>query len=301
MGFPDAELPLTDSSPCVLIDTERADASPGLSGSVASSTRRKIPLLQLAGFVATIVVVGLLCSLLVKPWIHHLSWWKVFRRCVSISSLIALWVFMRYLHRQPIRSLGLGAWRAGKRPLLQGVITGFGGALLLAGIYLASGACHIVVSLDDAKLWGTVIGFLPGAVLVATLEELIFRGYVLRQLLAYSAPLAIATSSAAYALVHMPTVFEWPGTGLELVGLAILGGVLALSALRTGQLYAAIGLHAALSYCARVNKLLLGFPYPNLQWLVGTNRLVNGVIAWFILLIIGLFIARKIRVLSSRE
>ena len=298
MGFPDAELPLTDSSPCVLTDTEHADASPGLSGNASFSTRRTIPLLYLAGFVATIFAVSLVFSLLAKPWIHHFSWWKVFRRCVSISSLVALWVFMRYLHRQPIRSLGLGTWRTGKWPLLQGVTTGFGGALLLASIYLVSGACQIVVSLDSAKLWGTVIGFLPGAMLVATLEELIFRGYILRQLLAYSVPLAIASSSTAYALVHMPTVFEWPGTGLELVGLAILGGVLALSALRTGQLYLAIGLHAALSYCARVNKLLLGFPYPNLQWLVGTNRLVNGVIAWFILLIIGLFIARKIRVLS---
>ncbi|MEK7214709.1 MAG: CPBP family intramembrane glutamic endopeptidase, partial [Chloroflexota bacterium] len=132
--------------------------------------------------------------------------------------------------------------------------------------------------------------------LVGGLEELIFRGYLLRQLLACSQPLAVAGSSAAYALVHLRPNPVWPSSGLELAGLFILGCVLAASVLRTKQLYLAIGLHASLAYWARTNKLLIDFTAPpELQWLTGTNRLINGVAAWCALAGIGWWMTRRDR------
>ena len=56
--------------------------------------------------------------------------------------------------------------------------------------------------------------------------------------------------------------------------------VLALTVLWTHQLWLAIGLHAALAYGAQVNRLVIAIPNSSLTWLVGSNRLINGVAAW---------------------
>jgi membrane protease YdiL (CAAX protease family) len=97
----------------------------------------------------------------------------------------------------------------------------------------------------------------------------------------------VTVSSALYSVGHLKTS-EWTLlTGLELGGLFLLGTVLAFSYLRTRQLYLAIGLHAALAYGARVNKLLIQFSDVSLAWLTGTSRLVNGLSAWLVLAAIG--------------
>lgn len=294
MGSPDTELLLADPLPSASTDLIQEDASShGPPSSAPPSLRRITPLLHLVGFTVTIIAISAVLTLIAKVWLDHLSWWTVFRRCASISSFIALWAFMRYLHRQPIRSLGLGAWRAGKRPLFRGAATGVIAAFALGAIYLASGACEITLTMAPARLWGTLLVFVPAAIIIGTLEELIFRGYILRQLMAYSMPVAVAISSVAYALVHFRAAFEWPNTGFELVGLFLLGCVLSLSALRTGQLYLSIGLHAVLAYFARINKLVVAFPEPKLLWLIGTSRLVNGILPWMVLLIIGWVIIRR--------
>ena len=100
-------------------------------------------------------------------------------------------------------------------------------------------------------------------------------------------PLAVAISGALYALVHLRDSSWTAATYRELFGLFLLGGVLALSYLRTRQLYFAIGLHAALAYGARVNKLVIQIPDASLSWLTGTSRLINGVVSWIVLLCLG--------------
>ncbi len=245
-------------------------------------------------FALSIVVVSLLLSWIVQFWVH-LSLWKIFRRCVSIAAALMLWVFIRLVHGRSLRSFGLGAWREGKRQLLQGILLGCGVVLVLGGVYLVIGVCRISIHENHWHVGRTLVAFVPAAILIAVLEELVFRGYILQQLLASSRRLAVLGSSISYALVHLRPSMIWPGTALELIGLWILGLVLAASYLRTKQLYLAVGLHAALAYFARVNKLLVEFTNPSLQWLVGSNRLVNGVIAWFVLLGVGWVIARRTR------
>jgi len=256
-----------------------------MEASCATNLRR------LLWFSLSVVASSVVISGVARYWVD-LPWWKVFRRCVSVAAALTLWIFLRRVHGQSFRSLGLGSWSQGKRQLICGVVLGFGAVLLVGGLYLASQVCRVSVHPDRWRLWRTLIGFLPAAGLIAVLEELIFRGYVLQQLLACSRRLAVAGSSAAYALVHLRPNLAWPSTGFELVGLFLLGWVLAQSFLFTKQLYLAIGLHAALAYCARVNKLLVEFTAPSLQWLVGTSRLVNGVIAWVALLGVGWIVAR---------
>ena len=260
-----------------------------------SKSRRLSNVKYLLWFALSIVVVSLLLSWIVRFWIH-LSLWKTFRRCVSIAAALMLWTFIRVVHGRSLRSFGLGAWREGKRQLLQGILLGCGAVLVIGGLYLVVGVCRISIHENHWHVGQTLIGFIPAVILIAVLEELVFRGYVLQQLLASSRRLAVFGSSLSYALVHLRPSMIWPGTALELIGLWILGVVLAASYLRTKQLYLAVGLHAALAYFARVNKLLVEFTNPSLQWLVGSNRLVNGVIAWLVLLGIGWVISRRTRV-----
>ncbi|MBI4353703.1 MAG: CPBP family intramembrane metalloprotease [Candidatus Omnitrophica bacterium] len=268
------------------LDNSLRHSSVGQAGSKSSAS-----LLRLLAFTFATALLALIISWVVHPW-TTLSWWKVFRRCVSISAAISLWGMLRFVDRASLRSLGFGAWSRGRTDMARGLSMGLAMLLLIGGCYLAIGACRISIHPDAWRLWRTIVGFIPAALLVGVLEEAIFRGYILHQLIALSTPMAIAGSSLSYAVVHLRGEWMWPSTALELAGLTVLGVVLALSRLKTGQLYLAIGLHASLAYGARVNKLLIEFPDSSMAWLVGTNRLINGIAAWVALMGVGWLITR---------
>ena len=230
--------------------------------------------------------IGAVLTLLATPWLE-LSWWTVFRRCVSIAAALSLWLCIRKFEHRSFRSYGLSASGSWTRQLLFGLLLGFGTLGLMLAMGLASGICRIELTPDRIKLWRTVLGFLPAAGLVGVLEELVFRGFLLQHLMVCSTRRAVVVSSALYALLHLKAPTLTMATSLELGGLFLLGVILSLSYLRTRQLFLAIGLHAALAYGARVNKLLIQFSDMFPSWLVGTSRLVNGLMGWAALLGIG--------------
>ena len=233
-----------------------------------------------------VFLLGGVMSLAVKPWVH-LSLWMIFRRCVSIAAAISLWVSLARWERQSVRACGLSASRDGAEQLACGLLLGGSILLFMLGMYLMTGVCHIDMTPDRVKLWRTLVGFVPAALLVGVLEELVFRGYLLRHLLPYSKPIACIASSLLYAVVHLKTPpTEWM-MWMELGGLFLLGMTLSLSYLLTNQLSFAIGLHAILAYGARVNKLVISFPNSPFAWIFGTSRLVNGMVSWVGLLLMG--------------
>ena len=240
----------------------------------------------MALFVLLVFLIAAGLSLLAQPWVD-LSLWQIFRRCVSVAAGLSLWLIIRRLQNRSFGSYGLPGFREGRRDLYFGLALGVGTLLALLAFGLLTGACRIGVTPDRVRLWQTLLSFLPAALLVGVLEELVFRGLILQQLLGYSKPLAVLLSSASYSAVHLKTTTTGLAVWLELGGLFLLGAVLAFSYLRTGRLYLAVGLHATLAYGARVNKLLVAFPHPSLSWLIGTSRLVNGVFSWVVLLGIG--------------
>lgn len=230
---------------------------------------------------------GALLAVAAHPFVP-LPWWKVFRRCASIAAAAGLWLSIRVFERRSFASYGLPPLRdgAGKRELCLGLLLGVTALGAAAGLGLATGVYEIAVTPNRLQLWRTLIGFLPAAILVGVLEEAVFRGFVLQHLLAASRSAAVLASSAAYAVVHLRTRTLDPGAWLELGGLFLLGLVLCLACFRTGRLSLAIGLHAALAYGARVNKLLIRIE-TDVPWLVGTNRLVNGLAGWAALLVLA--------------
>ncbi len=255
-------------------------------------------LFLLAGFTVAIALVSGLLSLVARLWIA-LPWWKVFRRCVSIGTLLVLWAFMRYGHRLPVRSLGLGPWRQGRVQLALGVLLGVTALTALSVLYLVSGVLTVSIYPDRARVVRTLLIAPFAMALVGIMEELIFRGYIFKQLRLCSEWLAVIGSSVVYALVHLRTDVVWPGSCFELVGLFILGCVLAIAVVQTGQLYLSIGLHASLAFGARVNKQLVEFASGPPGWLVGTSRLVNGVVAWVLIGSLAVLIMRYARQRSA--
>ena len=236
---------------------------------------------------ACLLAIGLALAGLAMPWVD-LPWWKVFRRCASIAAAASLWLCIRRFERRSWASYGLARGREAARQFGFGLLLGLATLGAMLGIGLLTGACRIDVTPDRLRLWRTVLGFLPAAGLVSVLEELLFRGFILQHLVIASRGFAVLASSVAYALVHLKGAeIVTLATGMELVGLALLGVVLCLSALATHQLSLAIGLHAAFAYGVRVNKLLIAFPDPSLSWLVGTSRLVNGLASWAALLAVA--------------
>lgn len=236
------------------------------------------------------LLVSAALSLLAMPW-TELPAWKVVRRCVSLAAALALWLSVTRWEGRSLRSLGVREARAGKRQFLIGLGIGVWALGLLLALGLASGTCVIHVTPDRFRLWRTVLTFIPGAVLVSVLEELVFRGFILQRLVVFSTPVAVAVSSLLYALVHLKASVLTVAAASELIGLFIFGGVLSLCYLVTKQLYLSMGLHASLAYGVRVNKLLVEFPDASLAWLTGTHRLVNGVSSWALLLVLAVGVA----------
>lgn len=263
---------------------------PAASDRAALSRARRSALWSVVRFGLCVFLLSLTASLLVSPWCD-LPWWKVFRRCVSVGAAVGLWLCITKFEQRSVQSYGLSADGRGRSQLLLGILLGLVGLGVMLGMGMASGAYRIDVTPDRVRLWRTALGFLPAAAIVSVLEELVFRGFILQHLVAFSRPVAVALSSAAYAIVHLKTTPLFTlGTWLELGGLFLLGSVLALSYLVTNRLSLAIGLHAVLAYGARVNKLVIQFADPSMAWLFGTSRLVNGLMNWLLLLGIGGFI-----------
>ena len=118
----------------------------------------------------------------------------------------------------------------------------------------------------------------------------------MRHLIPYSKPVACIASSLLYALVHLKSTAEFGYLSwLELGGLFLLGSVLSITYLATQQLSLALGLHTIFAYAARVNKLILEFPHSSVYWLLGTGRMVNGLMSWVALLGIGVIVVSLTR------
>jgi membrane protease YdiL (CAAX protease family) len=116
---------------------------------------------------------------------------------------------------------------------------------------------QLLRDLDQHRDTGTIVLFFVGAVIFAPLvEELLFRGVLLRALLRKVEPAtAVVVSALIFALVHY---IGDPNTLPFLPALAGLGAVLAMTALRTGDLSASIFIHAGFNLTTTVLFLASG-------------------------------------------
>ena len=231
------------------------------------------------------------------------------RRYLLVVTLVVFLVLRRWV---PWRDLTRRGFRDSRRRWAH---LGFGAAMALAliAVYLAlmAGLGHAVWSPDPpGYMLEKTVEYLLLAVVVALAEETFFRGIVFRAMLTDWGPCrALVVSSTVYAVLHCISGSYWatpgwqPGVGLDLlkayftdaagsllpdlrlvVGLFLLGALLAYLYLRTGSLWASIGFHSGLVLTSKLMKKMVnraeGFP----SWLLGDYQfLVSGAACWAIL------------------
>ncbi|MGF1449493.1 MAG: lysostaphin resistance A-like protein [Opitutales bacterium] len=171
----------------------------------------------------------------------------------------------------------------------------------------------------DRSIALTLLSMLPGAVLIGLLEEVVFRGLVLRIFLSAfrSAWPAIVLGSLFFAAVHFkfPDPF-WEGTGrvvewhsgfyvawwtllgplaeaqaaglvghflASVVNYALLGVVLAVLFIRTGSLLACAGMHSGLVLAMLTYGRLYNVQAGEWHWLLGSTPIRDGLLATVLL------------------
>lgn len=271
------------------------------------------PLRALAIYIAVVFIGGALLA----PWLHWLAQpfahafpklaREPFHRYVDRSLLIlalgGLWLLLKNLGAASPKDIGLvhpaGQWKK----LGAGFLLGFISLAIVAGLALAVGARHLNGKLSGGRLVEKFLGAMATAVVVAVLEEILFRGALfgaLRKVFHWI--FALVISSMIYAIVHFlespkePAAITWL-SGMQLLpsmlgnfvnwrevipgffNLTLAGALLALAYQRTGNLYFSIGLHAGWIFWLKLyGAVTAKVPAANL-WLWGTEKLVNGWIA----------------------
>lgn len=174
--------------------------------------------------------------------------------------LAVTWLFVRFLDRRPLASIGLRWPAGGPRAAWRQLVTAPLGAVAVLGAWLVLvlafpaflAAVHYGgISLRSPAWWPLPPALLLGVLLIAFLlqgglEELIVRGYIYHTLRERWRPWAAALfSSALFALLHAgnPHVSVW-----ALLNVLLAGLVLAALVERTGSLWSATLAHGVWNF-----------------------------------------------------
>ncbi|MGF1484976.1 MAG: lysostaphin resistance A-like protein [Opitutales bacterium] len=201
---------------------------------------------------------------------------------------------------------------------------GVGAGLFLIAILAQSLMAEVVRKPErqEAFLPLTLLSMLPGAVIIGILEEIVFRGLVLRIFLSAfrSSWLAVLLTAVFFATVHFKfpnpywegsgRVVEWhsgfyvalwtllgPLAEADLSGFApffiasyvnytLLGVVLGVLFVRSQSLLVCAGLHSGLVLAMLTYSKLYNVDAGSLHWLLGTTPLRDGFLATGLLVIL---------------
>jgi uncharacterized protein len=242
-----------------------------------------------------------LLAALAAPWIFWITQWvaghvpalqdlarspfhRYVNRCLLFFAVLGLWPFLWSLGGASWRAVGLvppaGQWRR----LAEGFLLGLATLAAAGSITLLVGSRRWDPRISE-QTWAVVPGIAVTAIIVALLEETLFRGtlfgYLRRQ---HEWKVALVISSAFYAAMHFlksvkgPPDITW-SSGFEQLGrmlagfldpgrlvpgflsLTITGMALGIAYQRTGNLCFSLGLHAGWVFWLKtLNVLTVGGP-----------------------------------------
>ncbi len=248
---------------------------------------------------------------------HRYKFERIFNRLVMIGALLAVVLFVRF-KKEIFTAYGMG-WKPQSFGLF---LKGFGTGLLTLGavavLSLLSGrAVYLPASLSRTAWMIKLTGVFGTALLIGTMEEFFFRGFIFRSLLkALKNRLfpSVLIATAFYSIIHfigMKKIFigedpgfvdglrligapfvslaAWPqfwpqAVGLFLFGLALIGAVY-----RSGSLYPAIGLHAGSVFFLRLDDFFVEYRGGQ-AFFWGSKILYDGVLSWIFLSALAVFL-----------
>ncbi len=262
------------------------------------------------------VIFVFLGGALLAPWLYWLALSALpgshlaaspFHRYVDRSllalGLVGLWPLMRGLGARSWRDVGIvkveGQWHR----LAAGFALGFVSLACVAIIALSAHGRQLNAGLTAKQLAEKLGGAIGTAIIVAVLEELLFRGAIFGALRrTWDWRVALLVSSMIYAIVHFFSRVDLPGpvtwiSGLELLprklagfgdlkvvvpgffNLTLAGILLGVAYQRTGNLYFSIGLHAGWIFWLKSYGFLTTLAGGVNNWLWGTEKLIDGWLA----------------------
>ena len=207
--------------------------------------------------------------------------------------VILLWLFMKFIDKQPFIKIGLQT-KGRLKEFNYGIFLGF---IIMGAAFLFLFSINEIVFVD--------FSFKPNKVLlsivlftgVSVFEEVVFRGYMLKNLLeSFNPYLALFISSIFFSLIHgyNPNV-----TTLGLCNIFLAGFLLGASYVFTKNLWFPIALHFSWNFF----QSMFGFKvsgldsYSIIEFTIPENNMLNGGEFGFessylsiIILILGIFI-----------
>lgn len=228
-------------------------------------------------------------------------------RSFLIVALAGLWPLLRALGAKSVRDMGIIPPYGQFQKLFCGLLAGFFSLAIVAGMTVGFGDRVLVQNPGSHKMVGVIFGAMISAAVVATIEEILFRGGIfggLRRVIYW--PFALVISSAIYAITHFLQRAEFSGaitwnSGLILLpkmlagfadfhalvpgffNLTLAGILLGLAYQRTGNLYFSIGLHAGWIFWLKTyGAFTVGAPGAP-DWFWGSGKMIDGWLAFFVL------------------
>jgi uncharacterized protein len=264
--------------------------------------------LGLLGLVAFVLVATAIAS----PWVawgaaavvgRHFTFARVYDRVFEVLLVAGLWIEWQRLDLGGPAEIGFRrqAWAS---DLVRGLAVGLAG--LAAGVAVAAFFGSVVPALrfPPGKTLRKALLGAAAAVAIGAGEEVVFRGVVLRRIRYDTGEfVAVVATTLVYAAVHVIRARSFSGpvhlwSGMQqtiallapladgsvppqVIGLSLLGVLLAVARIRSGALWLPIGIHAAFVAAFRVGRLFFEIR-PTPAWLVGTGwpPLIGGVAGW---------------------
>lgn len=301
---------------------------PGAPGLLASTCVRAF----LAILAYLVLVFGGGAAL--APWIYHgvqalaRAWPAVagladapfhryVNRCLLVLALAGLWPLLRRLGVRRWRDLGWTFAGNPGRDAATGLLVSWLGMALVAMAALVTGQRGWRLDHDAAEMAGHLVRAVLAALVVASMEETLFRGGVFRALRReWGFAASAAVSAAIYAWVHF---FERPPrpdaveafTGFVTLGRMLrgftewellvpgwltlfgVGWALARAVELRGSLWLALGLHAGWIFWIKSYGFWTVERIPAPAGWLGTSKLYDGWLALLVVLVTGLLACRR--------
>ena len=277
--------------------------------------------LGLLGLVAAVLAVTALAS----PWVawsvaavmgRSFSFARVYDRVFEVLLVAGVLTSWRRLDLGSATGIGFRR-QAWARELARGLAIGLTGLAVGLAVAALFGGLVPALRFPPGKTLRKALLGVAATVAITAGEEALFRGVVLRRIRRDAGDaLAVAATTLAYAAVHVirarsfaGPVHAWSGVAQtitlfaplasgaalpQLLGLALLGWLLAVARLRSSGLWLPIGIHAAWVATFRVGRLFFDIR-PTPPWLVGTGwpPLVGGAAGWIAVGVAAALLARR--------
>ena len=154
-----------------------------------------------------------------------------------LSVMLCVWLFIRFVDRKPLKSIGLSL-NGYKKDLYLGL--GLGAGLIALGFLILFILGYLSVDGFSFPL-GSIILYLILFVVVSLHEEIMMRGYILNNLMqSMNRYVALSLSSLVFMTIHLlnPNV-----SFLSVVNLFLAGIVLGIYYIHKSNLWLPIGMH----------------------------------------------------------